>query len=327
MALVVAPGIPASAQETEADAELFFQELAAYGRWLEHPQWGSVWRPNVDTDWRPYTRGHWVFTEENGWYWVAEEPFGWATFHYGRWVLDPTDGWLWIPGEEWGPAWVAWRASDDHVGWAPLPPDADWGADDALLYDETFYDNPGYQSAWVFVRAQHMTTSALYRLATPQQQNAYMLRRTAKMPGFKRFDRRIVNVGFDVRRLEQITGRPVPRVHLRLVDNPRDHSLRRAPGATDIAVFRPRITQRPDGPRLRAPSTLGPGPRPPIPPAGGPATPEVKKKTLTKTPQPHSKPPVRTKSPQIDKAPVKKVERKKDKKEERKRPPAQPDKK
>lgn len=44
-------------------------------------------------------------------------------YHYGRWVLDPEFGWVWILGNEWARAWVSWRRSHDHIGWAPLPPD------------------------------------------------------------------------------------------------------------------------------------------------------------------------------------------------------------
>src|SRR5437773_2233500 len=74
-------------------------------------------------DWRPYTDGHWVYTDV-GWTWVSEEPFGWATYHYGRWTRLRNIGWVWVPGDEWAPAWVSWRKNNDYVGWAPLPPEA-----------------------------------------------------------------------------------------------------------------------------------------------------------------------------------------------------------
>lgn len=31
-----------------------------------------------------------------------------------------------MPGTEWGPAWVSWRRSPRYVGWAPLPPEAEF---------------------------------------------------------------------------------------------------------------------------------------------------------------------------------------------------------
>ena len=97
--------------EDAPDVSFFYNELGSDGRWISHAGYGFVWSPNrVDEDWRPYTRGQWVNTEEYGWYWVSEEPWGWATYHYGRWFYDDRDGWLWVPGSTWGPAWVAWRS-------------------------------------------------------------------------------------------------------------------------------------------------------------------------------------------------------------------------
>src|SRR5690606_10174674 len=69
-----------------------------------------------------YTHGHWAYTDRYGWYFVSDEPFAWAVYHYGRWAQAEDIGWYWVPGTKWAPAWVSWRRSDDHVGWAPLPP-------------------------------------------------------------------------------------------------------------------------------------------------------------------------------------------------------------
>ena len=249
---------PASAQDRDYDLDVFYRELAPYGDWSEHPRWGYVWRPQVSNDWRPYSRGHWVYTEEYGWYWEAEEPWGWAAFHYGRWVPDEDEGWIWIPGTEWGPAWVVWRDSDEYVGWAPLGPDAQWGPDGALSYDERYYDDPRYASAWCFVQPHYMTTPGLFRFLAPPPRNVVFLRRTRPVFGYRRHDRRVVNGGFDVRRYERLVGRPVPIMRLRGVDNPREHGARRGPGGRDIPVFRPRIIDRPDGARHRPPNLATP---------------------------------------------------------------------
>ena len=34
-----------------------------------------------------------------------------------------------MPGTVWGPAWVTFRSAPDYIGWAPLPPEADWDYD------------------------------------------------------------------------------------------------------------------------------------------------------------------------------------------------------
>src|SRR5215468_5983796 len=94
-------------------------------------------------NWRPYTVGHWVYTETYGWYWVEdveEADWGWITYHYGRWYLDPDDGWIWITGDEWSPGWVDWRYGEQVIGWAPLAP-----AEVAVEVE----DRPDF---WVFAR-------------------------------------------------------------------------------------------------------------------------------------------------------------------------------
>jgi hypothetical protein len=263
IALLALAGPLASAQDRDYDLDVFYSELASYGGWSEHPRWGYVWQPRVSDDWRPYSRGYWVYTEEYGWYWEAEEPWGWAVFHYGRWVLDEDDGWIWLPGTEWGPAWVAWRDSDEYVGWAPLGPDARWGPDGELAYDARFYDDPRYAAAWCFVQPHYMTTPGLYRFLAPAPRNLLYLRHTRPVLGYQRTDRRVVNRGFDVRRYERLVGRPVAMVRLRGVDSPREQGLHRAHGGPDIPVFRPRIIDRPDGARHRPPGLVTPDRRAP----------------------------------------------------------------
>src|ERR1700761_3860285 len=109
--------------------QTFYDQLANQGTWIQSKDYGYVWQPTeTDPNWRPYTYGHWVNTDQ-GMTWDSDEQFGWATYHYGRWVnLDGT-GWVWVPGYTWAPAWVSWRQDQDDVGWAPLPPESDQGID------------------------------------------------------------------------------------------------------------------------------------------------------------------------------------------------------
>ena len=100
----------------------FTMNLQPYGTWVSDPQYGNVWIPDADEDFRPYaTRGHWVVTEYGN-TWVSDYEWGWATFHYGRWRYDDYYGWEWIPGHQWAPAWVSWRHGGGYYGWAPLMP-------------------------------------------------------------------------------------------------------------------------------------------------------------------------------------------------------------
>ena len=121
------------------DTGVFYRELSPYGRWVlldGH----YVWMPQVERGWRPYTEGRWQYTQRYGWTWVSNEPFGWATYHYGRWAYSSRLGWVWVPGTQWAPAWVAWRGSEDHLAWAPLPPDAGPG----FVLDDGYDQIPGY---------------------------------------------------------------------------------------------------------------------------------------------------------------------------------------
>ncbi len=121
-----APAPMPAAPSPEASYQAFYDALSPYGTWVQVPGYGFLWQPAAtvqDPLWRPYTLGHWVFTDE-GWTWVSDEPFGWITYHYGRWMRTRTLGWVWTPGEQWAPAWVSWRYGGDFAGWAPLPPEA-----------------------------------------------------------------------------------------------------------------------------------------------------------------------------------------------------------
>ncbi len=115
----------------DANFQTFYNNLSSQGDWIQTDNYGYVWQPNVqDPDWRPYSDGHWVYTDE-GWTWVADdsEPWGWATYHYGRWANIDGRGWVWVPGYTWAPAWVSWRYGGGYCGWAPLPPDTFVGID------------------------------------------------------------------------------------------------------------------------------------------------------------------------------------------------------
>ena len=89
------------------------QDLDAYGRWQNVPDYGDVWFPNDGTDWAPYRDGRWVYEPYYGWTWVSYEPWGWAPYHYGRWFVYGGN-WGWWPGPVyagyepiWAPAYVS----------------------------------------------------------------------------------------------------------------------------------------------------------------------------------------------------------------------------
>lgn len=113
----------AKAQEDYISLETFYEELAPYGTWMQDPQYGYVWRPDVNqNEFSPYyTDGHWVMTEYGN-TWISDYDWGWAPFHYGRWVMNRFNEWIWLPDTVWGPAWVSWRSGGGYYGWAPMGP-------------------------------------------------------------------------------------------------------------------------------------------------------------------------------------------------------------
>jgi hypothetical protein len=260
LAVLALLSVPAAAQDQPVDIDIFYEKLEPYGQWFEHPVWGTVWRPRVDQEWRPYAHGTWVYTEDFGWYWEAEEPWGWATFHYGRWLIDEDGSWIWIPDTEWGPAWVAWRSSEEYVGWAPLPPDARWGPGGELLFDVEFYSAPRYHRAWCFVRPHQLILPGLSRHLLARRYAYSVYRQSRPLRAHHRFGGRFINAGFDVRRFERITGRPVVRVRLKSVDSPQASAPHRGYArGPELSVYKPRIIERAEGTRrIHRPAALAP---------------------------------------------------------------------
>ncbi len=113
----------AKAQYDDVSLQTFYDELSPYGTWINDPEYGYVWRPDVDqADFRPYySNGRWAMTEYGN-TWVSNYDWGWAPFHYGRWIHNRHNNWVWIPDTTWGPAWVDWRSGGGYYGWAPMGP-------------------------------------------------------------------------------------------------------------------------------------------------------------------------------------------------------------
>ncbi len=113
-------------------------ELDENGSWVNEAEYGNVWVPRgVNSDWRPYSYGRWVWYPIIGWTWVSSDSWGWCTYHYGRWGWRLGLGWYWIPTSYWGwgPAWVNWWYDGDYIGWCPL---SYWGYP-AVIYNNRFY--------------------------------------------------------------------------------------------------------------------------------------------------------------------------------------------
>ncbi len=243
----------------DPDVSFFYDELAGDGRWISHRDYGLVWSPNdVDDDWRPYTRGHWVNTDEHGWYWVSEENFGWATYHYGRWFLDDRHGWLWVPGSTWGPAWVAWRSSDSYVGWAPLPPEASWDARSGLRYDAALYEEPRFSAYWSFVEPRYISTPNIYRYCAPRHRARTIIYSTRPQTRYDYRGDRVVNFGISVNFFDRFLGSPLRSVRVFATESRNARGFDRRAGDT-IRVWRPDFHRQYQAARPRGERPWGTG--------------------------------------------------------------------
>jgi hypothetical protein len=171
LAFLFRPGIAEKAEAQGVSISVEFRTaLEPHGRWHRHSRFGEVWIPaNIDREWRPYTRGHWVYTEDWGWYWISndeEDEWGWVAYHYGRWYRDREVGWVWIPGDQWGPAWVTWRRGGEEVGWAALPP------------DEVIVEYEDEPEVWIFVRSRDVIAPSIIRVVLPRPRAVVLVRET-----------------------------------------------------------------------------------------------------------------------------------------------------
>ena len=186
------------------DPSDFYQPLGHFGYWVQVDNYGWCWDPSyVSSDWRPYTNGHWLWSD-GGWYWVSDEPWAWATYHYGRWVWDSYYGWVWVPATEWAPAWVSWREGGDYIGWAPLPPECGFGAYGDTIYADNFAFAP---TQFVFVERHRFCEPLRPSILIINQTFIY---KTVNITKIRRTDRHIFNEGPRFDAVRKATTRPIP---------------------------------------------------------------------------------------------------------------------
>lgn len=215
--------VPAQPYEESGESvSYFYDSLAPYGSWVDVDGYGRCWQPTVvvlNPGWRPYCdRGSWVYTD-CGWYWVSEYSWGWAPFHYGRWFRHARLGWCWSPDNVWGPSWVSWRYSDDHCGWAPLPPRACYTSSGFTYYGRpvSFSFNFGLGAdCYTFIplnrfHEKHISRHALAR----DQVERVMNRTTVTTRIIAGAGHRVINQGIAPERVAAVTRREVTRATIR----------------------------------------------------------------------------------------------------------------
>ncbi|HEY3836909.1 MAG TPA: DUF6600 domain-containing protein, partial [Bryobacteraceae bacterium] len=255
-------------------SETFYtnKSLKKHGRWIEVKKYGRCWQPtDAPTDWQPYRRGHFVYSDDGGYTWISDESeadWGWACYHYGRWcrVNGVGSGWAWVPGTAWSGAWVSWRqgkeADHSYVGWAPLPPEATCrvGVGISTWADQEYDIGPDY---YTFIPVHDFGADSYARPGIIVDRNRYvdLVARSVNITNINYTDTRgnaanvtitelrAYNGGPDLTwinsRIRERGGREVPRFHIDRVaaDNFSGGAGRRIEGNT-LVIFAPNITQQ-----------------------------------------------------------------------------------
>ncbi len=216
-----------------ADISYFYGMLAPYGEWIQLNPYGFVWVPrHMGYRWRPYSNGHWVYTDY-GWTWMSYEPWGDIVFHYGRWGWDNEIGWFWMPDSTWGPAWVTWRSSDQYMGWAPLQPGFNFSL--GMNFNSNSLNIP--ISFWIFVQASQFLDQNLYPYVLPYERNQTIMGYTTMHNNLYTRNNRIINDGIGVNDVRRITRRNFNTYTLRDIQRP---GAARIVGQ-EVQMFRPNV--------------------------------------------------------------------------------------
>jgi hypothetical protein len=235
-----------SAQGGDVNFQVFYDDLSPYGTWVDNPEYGYVWVPNVAPGFTPYaTNGHWIYTDE-GWTWVSNYPWGWAPFHYGRWYTDQSYGPIWVPDNEWGPGWVTWRRSGDYYGWAPIGP----GISIDVAYSNS-YNVPS--DRWTFVKERDFGRTNINNYYVNSSNNVTIINNSTVINN-TRIDKThnvTYNTGPARAEVEKAGGRPITPVTIKASSKP-GQSL----SNNQLQIYRPQVQKVSSNGQKPAPSKV-----------------------------------------------------------------------
>ncbi|MBF0484085.1 MAG: hypothetical protein HQL25_05205 [Candidatus Omnitrophica bacterium] len=225
----------AGAEQSER-VRYFYDALVPYGEWIWNAQYGWVWSPyNVPIDWQPYTDGHWEYTDY-GWTWTSDMPWGWACFHYGRWFYDDNYGWLWYPDTVWAPSWVAWRVSNDWIGWAPLPPEAIWREHMGLEFSDDDEDDFIPWHAFSFCHVNEFVERNIKHHLANRALTITIMKESSHVSHSVKFrNERVVNELPFEKQIVKVVGHPITPRKLVSVNTPEQHGI----FGNEVRMFRP----------------------------------------------------------------------------------------
>lgn len=234
-----------AAQQNGINFQVFYDQLSPYGHWVENPDYGYVWIPEVRSDFTPYlTNGYWVLTDY-GWMWQSNYEWGWAPFHYGRWDFSNYYGWFWVPDNHWGPSWVTWRQSAGYYGWAPMRP--------GVSINVTFGNyNDVHSDRWIFVRDRDFERHDIDRNFIDRRNYSNIIKNSTLINKTYFDDKRRSTyiTGPSRDDVQRMTGRTIKPFTVQEIDKP-GQSINN----DRVQIFRPRVQNDNSGHRP-APSRL-----------------------------------------------------------------------
>lgn len=213
VAMLLATSTSSAQAAVHPSVDFFYDNLEPYGDWREVGDLGYCWQPrDVERDWRPYSEGRWLYTDA-GWTWDSDEPYSWAVYHYGRWARVDRIGWVWVPGTEWGPAWVSWRYSSRHVGWAPLPPEARFtrSVGFSSRVDAEFGIGP---TNYNFVEVRNFGAPRLRTVIIEPRDNITIIRQTTNITRITYVNSVVYNEGPQYDLISRESAQPIRRLKL-----------------------------------------------------------------------------------------------------------------
>lgn len=164
-----------------------------------------IWKPSVESGWKPYMNGKWEYTD-HGWLWISADKWGNSTYNYGRWWNSPKYGWVWMPGYTWAPAWVKWKVTGNHVGWVALNPKAKWNSENGITDGTYRYKNS--DNDWVFVSDNNFAGEINSLNITPENENSALVKAGNDIMDITTQNDKIINKGPDAADMERRTGKP-----------------------------------------------------------------------------------------------------------------------
>lgn len=207
----------------------FYDELSPYGEWIQlskeeiekdlkdgegqgislsgvqDEELLFIWKPSaVEKNWKPYVNGRWEYTD-HGWLWASNYDWGWAAYHYGRWYHSKTYGWVWMPGYVWAPSWVAWKVTDDHIGWHPLSPAAKWKGEDGITDSRLKFRDED----WVFIEKTKFGDDVTVSDIKVLSENNNLLSRSTTIIDLRVQNGKVFNNGPDINDIVKSGGRPI----------------------------------------------------------------------------------------------------------------------